>query len=107
MTMVFYLGRDHRGVNADWFYLAVLVRDAALIALVVLVVREILRPDSDVVRTTWPGVDDPAGGVLDGSRDRLALQQGAQFRDLLGVRGGVARGLEDDGAAGRPRHLDE
>ena len=107
MTMVFYLGRDNRGVNADWFYLAVLVRDAALIALVVLVVREILRPDSDVVRTTWPGIDDPAGGVLDGSRDRLTLQQGTQFRDLLRVRGGVARGLEDDGAAGRPRHLHE
>jgi uncharacterized membrane protein len=107
MTMLFYLGRDNRGVEAEWFYLAVLVRDAALVALMVLVVREILRPDSDVVRTTWPGVDDPAGGVLDGERDRLPLQRGAHFRDLLGVRGGVAGGLEDDGAVGRPRHLQE
>jgi uncharacterized membrane protein len=107
MTMLFYLGRDNRGVEAEWFYLAVLVRDAALVALVVVVVREILRPDADVVRTTWPGVDDPAGGVLDGARDRLTLQRGTQFRDLLGVRGGVARGLEDDGAVRRPRHLDE
>ena len=30
-----------------------------------LVVRDVLRPDGDVVRTSWPGVDDPAGGVLD------------------------------------------
>jgi uncharacterized membrane protein len=107
MTMLFYLGRDNRGVEAEWSYLAVLVRDAVLVALVVLVVREILRPDSDVVRTTWPGVDDPAGGVLDGERDRLTLQRGAHVRDLLGVRGGVAGGLEDDGAVGRPRHLQE
>jgi uncharacterized membrane protein len=107
MTMLHYLGRDNRGVEVEWFFLAVLVRDAALVVLMVLVVREILRPDSDVVRTTWPGVDDPAGGVLDGTRDRLSLQRGAQLRDLLGVRGGVPRRLEDDGAGGRPRHLDE
>ena len=39
-----------------------------------LVVRDVLRPDGDVVRTTWPGVDDPAGGVLDNARDRLTLR---------------------------------
>jgi uncharacterized membrane protein len=75
MTMLHYLGTDNRGVGQEWFFLAVLVRDAALVVLVVLVVREILRPDSDVVRTTWPGVDDPAGGVLDGRRDGAALHR--------------------------------
>src|SRR4029453_14381067 len=86
MTMLYYLGRDNRGVEVEWFFLAVLVRDAALVLLMILVVRETLRPAADVVRTPWPGVDDPAGGVLDGSRDRLALQRGAKLRDLLGVR---------------------
>jgi uncharacterized membrane protein len=74
MTMLFYLGRDNRGVEIEWFFLSVLVRDAALLALVVLVIREILRPDADVVRTTWPGVDDPAGGVLDQAPDRVVLR---------------------------------
>jgi hypothetical protein len=73
MTMLHYLGTDNRGVGQEWFFLAVLVRDAALVALMVLVVREMLRPDADVVRTTWLGVDDPAGGVLDQARDRLVL----------------------------------
>jgi uncharacterized membrane protein len=63
MTMLHYLGTEG------------LVRDAALVVLVVLVIREILRPDTDVVRTTWPGVDDPAGGVLDHAPDRLALRR--------------------------------
>ena len=107
MTMLHYLGTDNRGVEVEWFFLAVLVRDAALVVLMVLVVREIVRPDSDVVRTSWPGVDDPAGGVLDGAADRLAVQRGAQLRDLLRVRRGVARGLQHDRAVGGPRHLDE
>jgi hypothetical protein len=34
-----------------------------------LVVRDVLRPERDVVRQS--GMDDPAGGVLDGARDRL------------------------------------
>jgi hypothetical protein len=113
MTMLHYLGTDNRGVGVEWFFLAVLVRDVVLVGLAVLVAREALRPDDDVVRTTWPGVDDPAGGVLDGSRDVLVLgrgsglQRGAQLRDLLGVRGGVPRGLQDDGAAGGARDVDQ
>lgn len=71
VTMLHYLGTDNRGLEAEWFFMTVLVRDAVLVALMVLVVREILRPDDDVVRTSWPGVDDPAGGVLDGAPDRL------------------------------------
>jgi hypothetical protein len=46
------------------------VRDIALLALVGLVVREMLRPQYDVVRVD--GVDDPAGGVLDHAVDRWA-----------------------------------
>jgi uncharacterized membrane protein len=107
VTMLHYLGTDNRGVGVEWFFLAVLVRDVALVVLMVLVAREMLRPDTDVVRTSWPGVDDPAGGVLDGSRDGSLLQRGPQPRHLLGVRGGVPRRLEDDGAAGRAGHPDQ
>ena len=44
-----------------------LLRDAVLVALAALVVRDVLRPELDVVRRD--GVDDPAGGVLDGAPD--------------------------------------
>jgi uncharacterized membrane protein len=75
-TMLYYLGTDNRGIEVEWFFLAVLARDAVLVALLVLVAREVRRPDEDVVRTSWPGVDDPAGGVLDGARDVVTLEGG-------------------------------
>jgi len=74
-TMLYYLGTDDRGIQVQWFFLAVLVRDAVLVALMVLVAREMLRPDDDVVRTSWPGVDDPAGGPLDHARDAITLRR--------------------------------
>jgi uncharacterized membrane protein len=73
MTMLYYLGTENRGVEVEWFFLAVLLRDAVLVALMVLVAREVRRPDDDVVRTSWPGVDDPAGGPLDGAPDVVTL----------------------------------
>jgi uncharacterized membrane protein len=69
--LLWYLGTDNRGVEVEWFFLAVTLRDIVVVVLMGLVVRDVLHPDGDVVRTTWPGVDDPAGGVLDGSDDRL------------------------------------
>jgi uncharacterized membrane protein len=117
--MLWYLGTDNRGVKVEWFFLGVTVRDIAVVVLMGLVVRDVLRPDGDVVRTSWWGTDDPAGGVLDGVPDRVVLRsrrrrprhsarEGVpQEGDLLGMRGGVAGSLEDDGAVGRPRHLDE
>ena len=45
-----------------------LVRDVAVAGLCALVIRQIYRPDLDLVR--WHGrVDDPAGGVLDRAPD--------------------------------------
>jgi uncharacterized membrane protein len=69
--LLWYLGTDNRGVEIEWFFLGVVVRDVAVLVLVALVVRDVLRPDSDVVRTSWPGMDDPAGGVLDRAPDRV------------------------------------
>jgi uncharacterized membrane protein len=60
--------RGPQGIPIEWFFTAVAIRDVALLVLMGLVVREILRPEEDVVRRG--GVDDPAGGVLDGAPDR-------------------------------------
>jgi len=61
-------GRSPQGLPIDWFFTAVVIRDVVLVTLMAMVVREVLRPDHDVVRRD--GTDDPAGGVLDGAPDR-------------------------------------
>jgi uncharacterized membrane protein len=60
---------DHPGEGLPLnLYLGMVVfRDLVLVALMALVVREVLTPRDDVVRRD--GVDDPAGGVLDGAPD--------------------------------------
>jgi uncharacterized membrane protein len=80
ITMLNYLGTQNRGVGVEWFFLAVGIRDLAVVVLMGLVVRDILRPDDDVVRTSWPGIDDPAGGVLDGTADVVTLRRSASHR---------------------------
>ena len=62
-------GEDGEGIDVWWFVSAVLVRDAVLVVIAALVVRDVLRPEFDVVRAD--GVDDPAGGLLDGAEDRV------------------------------------
>jgi uncharacterized membrane protein len=61
------------GIGTGLYFAAVLARFAAVLLLCALVVRDILRPDRDLVRAG--GTDDPAGGVLAGAPDvrRLAL----------------------------------
>jgi hypothetical protein len=51
-----------------------LARFGAVLLLSGLVVREVLRPERDVVRST--GVDDPGGGVLSGAADKVVLRGG-------------------------------
>jgi uncharacterized membrane protein len=70
--MYFYLGTDHKGLPIDWFLGTVVLRDAAVVLLCVLVVREVYRPSLDLVRRS--GEDDPAGGFLDGAPDRRVLK---------------------------------
>jgi uncharacterized membrane protein len=75
--LLWFLGTGSKGVDYSWFLGAVLLRDAAVLALCALVVRDVLRPSEDIVRSTeWPGGagdDDPAGGVLDRAEDRGPL----------------------------------
>jgi uncharacterized membrane protein len=60
------------GIGPDLYFPALLARLGAVLLLCGLVVRDILRPDADLVRAG--GADDPAGGVLAGARDRLVLR---------------------------------
>jgi uncharacterized membrane protein len=58
----------NRGLPEQWFTATVLLRDVAVLALCALVVRQIYRPDEDLVR--WGGrIDDPAGGMFDRAAD--------------------------------------
>ncbi|MBP1161537.1 putative membrane protein [Rhodococcus sp. PvR099] len=66
--MYYYLGVQNKGLPEQWFTATVIVRDVAVVALCVLVIRQIRRPELDLVR--GGGVDDPVGGVLDGAPDR-------------------------------------
>ncbi|MFI7077688.1 glycosyltransferase family 87 protein [Micromonospora sp. NPDC049903] len=49
------------------FVLAASLRLTTVVVLCVLVIREILHPERDAVRSTYP--DDPDGGVIDGAPD--------------------------------------
>lgn len=95
--MYYYLGTDNNGLPEGWFLGTVLLRDAMVIALCALIVREILRPQRDKVRQTLnvpsqrvpDAVDDPCGGAFDGQPDRVRLPWGSVRRvPLLSGRGG-------------------
>jgi uncharacterized membrane protein len=76
------------GIDRGWFVSAVVIRDVTLCVLVGLVIRDILRPELDVVRAA--GADDPAGGVLDGAPDRGRRWAG---RTLINDPGGGGPGV--------------
>ena len=74
MTLTLLLGlspgQDAHGVGYGWLILVLLARDLLLLALAGLIVRDMWRPDLDVVRAD--GSDDPGGGVFDEAHDRFA-----------------------------------
>lgn len=53
----YYLGPDAKGLTPEPFLAMVLLRDAMVVLLCVLVVRSILRPETDPIRSD--GLDDP------------------------------------------------
>ncbi len=68
--MYYLYGNPNRSLSEQWFTATVLVRDIAVMVLCALVIRQIYRPDEDLVR--WQGrLDDPAGGVYDRAPDAL------------------------------------
>ncbi len=60
--MYYYLTPANKGLPPDWFLGTVVLRDAVVVLLCVLVVRSVLRPDTDPVRAVapgkWPGSPD-------------------------------------------------
>jgi uncharacterized membrane protein len=59
------------GIGTGLYFTALLARFITVLLLCALVVRDILRPEADLVRAH--GEDDPAGGVLAGAPDRFVL----------------------------------
>ncbi|MFA1540210.1 glycosyltransferase family 87 protein [Actinomadura monticuli] len=71
VSAVLSLEAPEGGISQDVYSLALLARFVTVLALAVLVVRDILRPSGDTARSD--GQDDPAGGVLDGAADVISL----------------------------------
>jgi uncharacterized membrane protein len=61
-----------RGLPAAWYGLFLLVRMAGLLWLVGCVVRDVLRPEADLVRAS--GEDDPLGGPVADTEDALVVR---------------------------------
>ncbi|MBB5130466.1 putative membrane protein [Thermocatellispora tengchongensis] len=62
-------GNEALGITADTYFTAVWARALTIVLMMALVVRDILRPEHDLVRQD--GVDDPSGGVFAGAPDRF------------------------------------
>src|SRR5499425_1016661 len=60
------------GIGTGLYFTALLARFFTVLLLCALVVRDILRPDADLVRAA--GDDDPAGGVLTDAADVVVLR---------------------------------
>ena len=74
VTLTLLLGldpdRSDHGIGYGWLILLLVVRDGLLLALAGLILRDMWRPEQDVVRAG--GADDPGGGIFDGARDHFA-----------------------------------
>ena len=62
--MMYLYGEENRGLPEQWFTATVLLRDIGVIMLCALVIRQIHRPELDLVRDGGR-LDDPSGGVFD------------------------------------------
>ncbi len=62
----------YQGISSGWYFATLAARFLAVGLLAAYVVRDILRPERDVVRAQ--GHDDPAGGVLDEAGDVFRLR---------------------------------
>ena len=65
-------------VGPGLYFTALLARFCSVLLLSGLVIRDIIRPERDVIRADGD-TDDPAGGVLDGAPDRLVLALQREF----------------------------
>ncbi len=101
LLMFSFAGVANKGLSIYPFIAAALLRDALLLMLVVMVVRDIQRPDTDLVRMA--GDDDPSGGVFADAPDRFVLPSiGSLVRRMRRKTGanmdGQHSGSVDDGS---------
>jgi len=68
----------YQGISTGWYFATLSARFLAVGLLAAYVVRDILRPERDIVRAQ--GLDDPAGGVLDEAGDVIRLRWPARGR---------------------------
>jgi uncharacterized membrane protein len=66
--MLYLYGDQNKGLPEQWFTATVLLRDVAVMALCALVVRQVYRPELDLVRDHGR-FDDPSGGPFDRAPD--------------------------------------
>jgi uncharacterized membrane protein len=66
--MLFLHGEQKMGLPEQFFTTTVLLRDVAVMALCALVIRQMYRPELDLVRDHGR-VDDPSGGVFENAPD--------------------------------------
>ena len=76
-----------RSLPEQWFTTTVLLRDLAVMGLCALVIRQIYRPQQDLVRA-YGWVDDPAGGVFDRAPDAPPSWLPARLRPKPAVQRG-------------------
>ncbi len=69
--MLFLHGEQKMGLPEQFFTTTVLLRDVAVMALCALVIRQMYRPELDLVRDHGR-VDDPSGGVFENAPDAPA-----------------------------------
>ena len=69
-----YGNDNNKALPEGWYVVAILVHVGFTLWFAGMVVRDILRPEHDPVRSDGrpEHVDDPGGGVLDGAPDRIA-----------------------------------
>ncbi|MGI5126555.1 glycosyltransferase family 87 protein [Pseudonocardia sp. CA-107938] len=79
--MYYYLTPEYKGLPPEWFFGAVLVRDAVVVFLCVLVVRSVLRPETDPVRADGVSADDPEWPT---SPSRIDTAQDRRVREGVG-----------------------
>ncbi|MCU4747866.1 glycosyltransferase family 87 protein [Streptomyces sp. G-5] len=73
MYLAYITGEGNEGLPVGGYQLAIAAHLLGTLYLCVMIVRDALRPDHDVIRRG--GSDDPGGGVLDGAPDVFTLRR--------------------------------
>ncbi|MFB6819944.1 glycosyltransferase family 87 protein [Streptomyces sp. NPDC056347] len=90
-------GEKHQGLPTEGYQLAIALHLLGTLYLCAVVVRDVLKPERDVVRRD--GSDDPSGGVLDGAPDVFVLGRAARPEHLAVEGPRVEWGAEREPAA--------